>query len=71
MRVIARRTLAAFWTKHPETKASLEHWLRVAKAAKWASIQAVVRTFSKAKGLNGERVRFEVADILVKASESA
>jgi mRNA interferase HigB len=61
MRIVSRRTLAEFWAKHPETKTSLQHWLSVAKAAKWSTMQAVVKTFSKAKALNGERARFEVA----------
>jgi mRNA interferase HigB len=61
MRIIARNTLIAFWEKHPETKASLLHWLTVAKAAEWQSANDVQAAFSKAKALNGERVRFEVA----------
>lgn len=60
MRIVSRSTLVAFWEKHPETKAPLSHWLRVAKAAAWADPQKVVADFSKAKSLNGERVRFEV-----------
>jgi len=61
MRIIARSTLAAFWETHPETEASLAHWLSLAKAASWASAAEVRSAFSKAKVLNGERVRFEVA----------
>ena len=61
MRVISRGTLASYWTKYPRTETSLRHWLQVAKAAEWKSIQAVVETFSKAKMLNGERARFEVS----------
>lgn len=61
MRIIARSTLVAYWAKHPETKAALTHWLNVAKAATWPDTNAVRVTFSKAKVLNGERVRFEVA----------
>ncbi|MBN8914347.1 MAG: type II toxin-antitoxin system HigB family toxin [Rhizobiales bacterium] len=38
----------------------MEHWEQVAKAARWASIADVLATFSKAKPLNGERVRFEI-----------
>jgi len=60
MRIIARSTLVAFWERHPETRAPLEHWEQVAKAARWASIADVLATFSKAKALNGERVRFEI-----------
>lgn len=61
MRIISRGTLVAFWEKHPETQAALSHWLRVTKAASWTDPQAVLADFSKAKALNGERVRFEVA----------
>ncbi len=60
MRVIARNTLVAFWEKHPETRASLNHWLSVAKAASWSSVAEAQPGFSKAKALNGERIRFEV-----------
>ncbi|HMK89263.1 MAG TPA: type II toxin-antitoxin system HigB family toxin [Methylocystis sp.] len=61
MRIIKRGVLAAFWTAHPETEASLEHWLRVAEHANWRSGSEVTATFPKAKALNAERVRFEVA----------
>lgn len=61
MRIIARHTLTTFALKHPETRASLEHWYRVAKAAEWTSTQDVMATFSNASTLNAERVRFKVA----------
>lgn len=61
MRIIARNQLVAFWEKHPETEASLKHWYEVAVAATWGRPLNVVADFSKAKSLNGERVRFEVA----------
>jgi mRNA interferase HigB len=61
MRIIARSTLATFWEVHPETRASLTHWLAVTKAATWSGAAEVQAAFTKAKVLNGERVRFEVA----------
>lgn len=61
MRVIAWNTLAAFAARHPRSRASLDHWYRLAKAASWASVAEVAGGFSKAKVLNGERVRFEIA----------
>lgn len=60
MRIVSRSTVVAFWEKHPVTQAPLSHWLRVAKAATWTDPQAVVADFSKAKALNGERVRFDI-----------
>lgn len=61
MRVIARHTLAAFAAKHPPAGPSLDHWHRLARVAEWRSTQEVAAVFSKAKVLNGERVRFEIA----------
>lgn len=61
MRIIARNRLTAFWDRHPETEASLRHWHEVAATASWHNPLEVVADFSKAKSLNGERVRFEVA----------
>jgi mRNA interferase HigB len=61
MRIIARNKLVAFWEKHPATEPSLRHWHEVAVAADWRNPLDAVSDFSKAKALNGERVRFEVA----------
>lgn len=61
MRIIARSTLRAFGAKHPETKASLDHWESVTRSAEWQSMDDVMRSFPKAKAINAERVRFEVA----------
>ena len=61
MRIIARNKLVTFWSRHPETEASLRHWHEVTAAAAWVTPLDVIADFSKAKSLNGERVRFEVA----------
>lgn len=61
VRIVSRNTLITFWERHPAARPALIHWLSVAKAATWANPQAVVADFSKAKALNGERVRFAVA----------
>ena len=61
MQVVAQRTLKAHWETHPETEPALRHWLTVAKAADWQTMADVRAQWSKAKVLNGERVRFEVS----------
>ncbi len=61
MRIIARNKLVAFCARHPGTRTSLEHWYSIANAAEWSGGSEVIASFSKAKVLNGERVRFEVA----------
>jgi mRNA interferase HigB len=61
MRVIARNVLVAFWDRHPEAKASLERWHILVRAAHWTSTDDIQKAAPKAKVLNRERVRFEVA----------
>jgi mRNA interferase HigB len=61
MRVIARNVLVAFWDPHPEAKASLERWHILVRAAHWTSTDDIQKSAPKAKVLNRERVRFEVA----------
>ena len=61
MRIIKRSTLVAYWGIHPKTKPSLERWLKVFKATEFKSMDDVARAMPKAKILNGERARFEVA----------
>lgn len=61
MRIIARSTLVAFWAKHPETVVPLERWINLVRAADWSSMDEVRQAAPKARILNAERARFEVA----------
>lgn len=61
MRIIARKTLTDYSETHPETKAGINHWYAIAKAATWMTPLEAAAPFSKAKVLNGERVRYEIA----------
>jgi mRNA interferase HigB len=61
MRVIARNVLVVCWTIHPETRTSLERWYKLARAANWTSTVEIQAAAPKAKVLNRDRVRFEVA----------
>src|ERR1700760_1406751 len=61
MRIIARSVLVSFWEQHPETKAPLERWYRLTKAARWESTGDIQSAAPKAKVLNRKHVRFEVA----------
>jgi mRNA interferase HigB len=45
----------------PEAKVSLERWHAIVRAAQWTSTDEVQKAAPKAKVLNRERVRFEVA----------
>jgi mRNA interferase HigB len=61
MRVIARNVLVGFWSKHPETRASLEIWHKIVRAADWRTMDEIQKAAPNAKALNRERVRFEIA----------
>jgi mRNA interferase HigB len=61
VRVIARNTLVGFWEDPPETKGSLERWYQLVGAARWTSTNEVQKAAPRAKVLNRERVRFEIA----------
>jgi mRNA interferase HigB len=61
MRVIAQNVLVAFCTMHAEKKVPLERWYKVTKAAHWTSTDDIQTAAPKAKVLNRERVRFEIA----------
>lgn len=61
MRLIARNVLVEFWGKHPEAKPSVDRWYALVKAANWTSTDDVQKAAPKAKVLNSERVRFEIA----------
>ena len=61
MRAIVRNTLVGFWGNHPKARASLEQWYKFVSAADWRSTDEVQKAAPKAKVLNSERVRFEIA----------
>ena len=61
MRIISRQALIAFCSKHPRAEPSLAHWYTLAKSASWRSTADVQSTFPKAKVIDGERIRFEIA----------
>ena len=61
MRIIARNGLVAFWGRHPEAEIPLERWYRLVRVAYWSSMDEVQKAVPRAKVLNRERVRFEIA----------
>ncbi|MDP4025673.1 type II toxin-antitoxin system HigB family toxin [Methylobacterium sp. NEAU 140] len=61
MRVIAFSTLRTFARTHPGAEPALVRWHRLMKQIAPGSMSDVQSVFPKAKVLNGDRVRFEVA----------
>lgn len=61
MRIIAFSTLRDYAARHATAEPALMRWHGVMKSSSFGSTADVQATFSKAKVLNGERVRFEIA----------
>lgn len=61
MRIVAYRHVREYWQRHPDATRALGFWHDTVRSAAWQSMDDVKRSFSKAKVLNRERVRFEVA----------
>ena len=47
MRIIARKRLEVFWSKHHDAETWLTEWYGVAQAAEWRSLADVRKTFPK------------------------
>jgi mRNA interferase HigB len=45
MNVIKRKTLAAFWTKLPESKVPLDRWYKISRKARWSSFEDAKSSF--------------------------
>src|SRR4051812_15253290 len=60
MNVIARRSLEAFWLRHPEKEQPLRAWLTAARIRNWTNMNEVVGTFSKASPVTAERCVFDI-----------
>jgi mRNA interferase HigB len=61
MRIIARKTLVAFWTRHPDSAEPLKAWFKVAGEAVWKTPQDVKAQYLSASILKGGRVVFNIA----------
>ena len=46
MRIIAKSTLVAYYTKNPQSKAALEDWYEKTKAAEWKCFADMRLTFN-------------------------
>ena len=61
MRIIAKRTLRAFWKRHPKTQGPLEAWHQEVARADRATPSEVKAQFRSASVLQDNRVAFNIA----------
>jgi len=60
LRVIAKKTLRDFWTKHPDCEQQLKAWYKEAEDAKWKGPNEIRRDYPSASFLEDNRVVFNI-----------
>ena len=60
MRIIAKSTLVAYYTKNPQSKAALEDWYEKAKEAEWKCFADIKRTFNSVDSVGNKRYVFNI-----------
>lgn len=60
MRIITKRTLREFWERHPNARAPLEDWYRVARRSDWSTPDQVKIRYPSASIIADNRVVFNI-----------
>ena len=60
MRVIAKKTLRDFWSKHPNCEQKLKAWYKEAEEAAWKAPADIKRAYPSALFLADNRVVFNI-----------
>ena len=60
MRIIAKRTLRAFWRKQPRAEQPLKSWYAIAAKADWSSPADVKTAYRSASLVGNDRVVFNI-----------
>jgi mRNA interferase HigB len=60
MRVIAKKALVAFWTKHPDARGPLNQWWAEAKRAAWKGPNDIKERYASASIIGNSRVVFNI-----------
>jgi len=60
LRVIARKTLREFWTKHSDCEQQLKSWYRETEKSEWQNANDIKREYTAASILGNNRVVFNI-----------
>ena len=60
MRVIAKKILRDFWTKHPDCEQQLKSWYKEAEHAAWKNMNQIKKDYPSASILADNRVVFNI-----------
>jgi mRNA interferase HigB len=62
LRIIAKRTIRAFWEKHPDSEQALRSWYKEASTASWRNPNQVKDHFGKASIIGNNKVVFNICE---------
>jgi len=60
LRVIAKRALREFWTKHADCEQQLKSWYKETEKAKWTNINELKLDYPSASILNENRIVYNI-----------
>jgi mRNA interferase HigB len=60
LRVIAKKILRDFWTKHPDSEQQLKSWYKEAEEALWKNPNEIKREYPSASVLEDNRIVFNI-----------
>jgi mRNA interferase HigB len=60
LRVIAKKTLRDFWTKHPDCEQQLKSWYRETEDATWKNMNQIKKFYPSASILADNRIVFNI-----------
>lgn len=60
MRVIAKKTIAEYYTMHADAKTALEEWFEKAELADWQNFSDIKDSFRSADWVGNNRVVFNI-----------
>ncbi len=60
MRIIAKRTLRDFWTKHTDSEQQLKAWYRETEKTEWGNINDLKKDYPSASILQENRIVFNI-----------
>ena len=60
MRIIAKSSLVAYYTKNPQSKYALEDWYNKTKEAEWKNFSDIKKTFNTVSSVGNNRYVFNI-----------
>lgn len=60
MRIVAKKTIVAFYTWHADAKVALEDWYEKVESAEWENIAQLRMSFASADHVGNKRIVFNI-----------